>query len=100
MLFAKAEHNNTATEVVKKRPPPFFCVQNHESFGFSRFEPKKWLRVLKPRGRMGPSGTSAIAPYVLFSHFCYVGNFCDLGDPVLLPTLRGASRDVVIVYAY
>ena len=49
---------------------------------------------------MGPIGTSAIAPYVLFSHFCYVGSFCDLGDPVLLPTLRGASRDVVIVYAY
>ena len=49
---------------------------------------------------MGPSGTSAIAPYVLFSHFCYVGSFCDLGDPVLLPTLRGVSRDVVIVYVY
>ena len=53
MLFAKAEHNNTATEVVKKRSPPFFCVQNHESFGFSRFEPKKWLRVLTPWGLYG-----------------------------------------------
>ena len=49
---------------------------------------------------MGPTGTSAIAPYVLFSNFCYVGSFCHLGDPVFVPTVRGASRDVVIVYAY
>ena len=30
---------------------------------------------------------------------CYVGGFGDLGDPVL-PTVRGVSGDVVIVYAY
>ena len=45
---------------------------------------------------MGRSGTSAV--YALFSHFCYVGGFGDLGDPVV-PTLRGVSGDVVTVYA-
>ena len=34
-----------------------------------------------------------------FSHFCYVGGFGDLGDPVV-PTLRGVSGDIVTVYAY
>ena len=33
-----------------------------------------------------------------FSHFCYVGGFGDLGDPVV-STLRGVSGDVVTVYA-
>ena len=45
------------------------------------------------------SGTSADAIYALFSLFCYVGGFGDLGDPVL-PTPRGVSGDVVTVYAY
>ena len=35
----------------------------------------------------------------LFGHFRYVGGFGDLGDPVV-PTLRGASGDVVTLYAY
>ena len=48
---------------------------------------------------MERSGTSAHAVYAFFSHFYYVGGFVDLGDPVL-PTLRGASRDVETVYAY
>ena len=48
---------------------------------------------------MGRSGTSACAVYALFSRFCYVGGFGDLGDPVL-STLRGVSGDVVTVYAY
>ena len=48
---------------------------------------------------MGRSRTSAHAVYALFSRFCYVGGFGDLGDPVL-PTLRGVSGDVVTVYAY
>ena len=34
-----------------------------------------------------------------FDHFCYVGGFGDLGDPVV-PTLRGVSGVVVTVYAY
>ena len=48
---------------------------------------------------MGRSGTSAHVAYALFSHFCYVGGFGDLGDRVL-PTLRGVSGDAVTVYAY
>ena len=48
---------------------------------------------------MGRSGTSADAVYALFSHFCYVGGFGNLGDPVV-PTLRGVSGEVVTVYAY
>ena len=48
---------------------------------------------------MGRSGTSAYAVYALFSHFCDVGGFGNLGEPVV-PTLRGASGDVVTVYAY
>ena len=47
---------------------------------------------------MGRSGTSAYAVYALFSHFCYVGGFGDLGDPVV-STLRGVSGDVVTVSA-
>ena len=39
------------------------------------------------------------AVYALFSHFCYVGGFGDLSDPVA-PTLRGVSGDIVTVYAY
>ena len=48
---------------------------------------------------MGWSGTGANIIYALFSHFCYVGGFGDLGDPVL-PTLRALSGDVAIAYAY
>ena len=48
---------------------------------------------------MGQSGTSAHAVYALSSHFCYVGGFGDLGDPVV-PTLTGVTGDVVTVYAY
>ena len=48
---------------------------------------------------MRRSGTSADAVSALFGHFCYVSGFGDLGDPVL-PTLRGVSGDVVILYAY
>ena len=48
---------------------------------------------------MGRSGTSAFPVMHFFSHFCYVGGFGDLGDPVV-STLRGVSGDVVTVYAY
>ena len=42
----------------------------------------------------------ALMQFMHFSGlFCYVGGFGDLGDPVV-PTLRGASGDVVTVYAY
>ena len=45
---------------------------------------------------MGRSGTDAV--YALFSHFCYVGCFGDLGDPVV-PTPRGVIGAVLTVYA-
>ena len=48
---------------------------------------------------MGQIGTSAHAVYALFSHFCHMGGFGDLRDPVL-PTLRGVNGDFVTVYAY
>ena len=47
---------------------------------------------------MGRSGTSGYAVYAFFGHFCYVGDFGNLGDPVV-PTPRGASGDVVTIYA-
>ena len=37
--------------------------------------------------------------YARFRHFCYVGGFGNLGDP-LLPTARDVSGDVVTVCAY
>ena len=46
--------------------------------------------------RGGGGGSQGIG---LFSHFCYVGGFGDLVDPVV-PTLRGVSGDIVTVYAY
>ena len=41
----------------------------------------------------------ALGVCALVPHFCYVGGFGDLGDPVV-PTLRGASGDVVTIYVY
>ena len=84
---------------MSKNDPPFFWVENDESFGFFfNFEPKKCFRVPTPWGLYGASGTRA-AIYALFSHFCYVGDFGDLGDP-MVPTLRGVSGDVMTIYAY
>ena len=80
--------------------PPFFWVENHESFGFFSILSRKSVSGSRLHGVcMGRSGTSAYTVYALSSHFCYVGGFGDLGDPVL-PTLRGVSGDVVTVYAY
>ena len=49
-------------------------------------------------GRSGTSTHAVCAFYALFCHFCYLGGFGHLDDPVL-PTLRGVSGDVVTVYA-
>ena len=73
---------------------PFFWVENHESLIVSRksvFATRLYVVCMEW------SGTIADAVYALLSHFCYVGVFRDLGDPV--PTLRGVSGDVVTVYA-
>ena len=84
---------------VEKMTPPFFGSKITNLLVFFDFEPKKCFRAQLHRVCMGRSGTSADAVYAVFSHFCYVGGFGDLGDPVV-PTLRGASGDVVTVYAY
>ena len=79
---------------VEKMAPPFFGVENHESFGFCFILSRKSVSGSRLHGVcMGRSGTSACAVYALFSHFWYVGGFGDLGDPVV-PTLRGVSGDV------
>ena len=51
---------------------PFFGSKILNLLVFFNFEPKKFFDAV----------------YALSSHFCYVGGFGDLGDPVL-PTLRG-----------
>ena len=82
-----------------KNEPPFFRSEITNLLVFFDFEPKKCFRVPIYGVCMGRGGTSADAVYALFGHFCYVGGFGDLGDPVV-PTLRGVSGDVVTVYAY
>ena len=47
----------------------------------------------------GGVGRALHAAYAFSGHFCHVGGFGDLGDPVV-PTLRGVSGDVVTVHAY
>ena len=85
---------------VKKKMTPLFLGQKSRIFWFfSILSSKSVSRSRLHAVSMGRGGTSAHAVYALFSHFCYVGGFGDLGDPVV-STLRGASRDVVTVYAY
>ena len=85
---------------VEKMTPPFFGSKIMNPFGFFSILSRKSVSGSRlHRVCMGQSGTSAHAVYALFSHFWYVGGFGDLGDPVV-PTLRGASGDVVTIYAY
>ena len=84
---------------VEKMTPLFFGSQIMNLLVFSILSRKSVSGSRLHRVCMGRSGTSAYAVYALFSLFCYVGDFGDLGDPVV-PTLRGASGDVVTVYAY
>ena len=48
---------------------------------------------------MGRSGIGPDAVYAVSSRFPYFGVFGDLSD-VVVPSLRGASDDVVAAYAY
>ena len=68
---------------------------------FFAFELKKCFGVPTPWGLHRAEWDERFYSlvYAVFSHFCYVGGFGGLGDPVV-PTLRGVSGDVVTVYAY
>ena len=79
--------------------PPFFGSKIMNLLVFSILSRKSVSGSRLHRVCMGRSGTSAYAVYALSSHFCYVGGFGDLGDPVV-PTLRDVSGDVLTVYAY
>ena len=67
---------------------------------FFDFEPKKVFPGSDSMGFVwGGVGRALMQFMHFFSHFCYVGGFGNLRDPVL-PTPRGVSGDVVTVYAY
>ena len=84
---------------VEKMPPPF-RVESNGSYGFFSILSQKSVSTSRLHAVcMGRSGTSAYGVYALFSHFCYVGGFGDLGDPVL-PTVRGAIGHFLTIYAY
>ena len=80
--------------------PPFFGSQIMNLLVFFDFEPKKVFPGPNSIGFVwGGVGRALMQFMHLFSHFCYVGGFGDLGDPVV-PTLRDVSGDVVTVSAY
>ena len=74
--------------VGRSKKDPLFFVKDHESFVFLDLSPKSVSACRLHGVCMGRSGTSADTFHALFSHFCYVVCFGDLGDPVL-PTVRG-----------
>ena len=71
-------------------PPPFFGPKIMHLLFFLILSRKSVFGSRLHGVCMGRSGTSTDAVYALFSHFCYVCGFGDLGDPVV-PTLRGVS---------
>ena len=75
--------------------PPFFGSNIMKLLVFSILSRKSVSGSRLHGVCMGRSGTSSDAVYALFSHFCYVGGFGDLGEP-----MRGVSGDVVRLYAY
>ena len=80
-------------------PPLFWGRKSRIFWFFSIFSRKSDFASRLHGVCMGWSGTSTDAGYALLSHFCYVGGFGDLGDPVV-PTPRGVSGDIVTAYAY
>ena len=84
----------------RQMTPFLFGLKIMNLLVFFDFEPKRFFPGPDSMGFVwGGVGLVLFAVYALFSHFWYVGGFGDLGDPVV-PTLRGASVDVVTVYAY
>ena len=75
-------------------------VEKHPFFWGSKIMNLLVFLILSRRSVSGSQlHRICVALYALFGHFCYVGGFGDLGDPVV-PTPRGVSGDVVTVYAY
>ena len=71
-----------------KNDPPFFWVEIMNLLVFFDFELKKCFRVPDSIGFVwGGVGRALMQFMHFFSHFCYVGGFGDLGDPVV-STLR------------
>ena len=81
-------------------PPPFFGSKIMNLLVFFDFEPEKFFRIPTPWGLYGAEWDKRSCSLCTFQPFllCRRG-FCYLGDPVV-PALRGASMDVVAVYAY
>ena len=77
--------------------PPFFGSKIMNLLVFFDFEPKKFFRVPTLWGLYGAEWDERLCSLCKFS--AIFAMFVDLGDPVV-PTLRGASGDVVTVYAY
>ena len=71
-----------------KNDPPFFVFQIMNLLVFSTLSQKSVSGSRLHGVCTGWSGAHAV--YALSSHFCYVGGFGDLGEPVV-PTLRGVS---------
>ena len=83
-----------------KQDPPFFWVEDRESFGLFLIFSRKSVSASRLHGVcMGRNGKHAQAVFAGFTHICCVGSFCDLGIPVL-PTLNGVSADVLLVEGY
>ena len=77
--------------------PPFFGSKIMNLLVFFDFEPKKFFRLPTLWGLYGAEWDERLCSLMHFS--AIFAMFVDLGDPVV-PTLRGASGDVVTVYAY
>ena len=77
--------------------PPFFGSKIMNLLVFFDFEPKKFFPGPDSMGFVWGGVGRALMQFMHFS--AIFAMFVDLGDPVV-PTLRGASGDVVTVYAY
>ena len=66
---------------------------------FFDFEPKNCFRCPDSTVSVGGGLGQALMQFIQFLAIFAILPVADLGDPVV-PTLRGVSGDVVIVYAY
>ena len=86
-----------------KNDPPFLGSNDINLLGFFILSQKSVFGSRLHRVCVEWCGTSTDAPYAFFSCFCCVGVFGNLSDPTgtpVVPTLRGASVDVMTAYAH